>query len=218
MQLKVVICLRVHLYAEGLRRLLEDENDLLVVGMAHNDEEIANVLHCKPDVIITDLSYCGKVLDLQPKNGNRKVLLVNETSDISAERIKEMIDNGLGGILSRDSDSHMLQKAARKLHDGELWLDRQGLQPGLVPQKIQTQGNQGHRQHELRQHAAGSGEAEMTNRRDVADRQGGKADGGGEAGQETGDGKTLQRRFHDLGQGRLASVLFEEFIENMNAV
>jgi two-component system nitrate/nitrite response regulator NarP len=136
MQLKVVICLRVHLYAEGLRRLLEDENDLLVVGMAHNDEEIANVLHCKPDVIITDLSYCGKVLDLQPKNGNRKVLLVNETSDISAERIKEMIDNGLGGILSRDSDSHMLQKAARKLHDGELWLDRQTTHDVLSVQEV----------------------------------------------------------------------------------
>lgn len=125
MQLKVVICLRVHLYAEGLRRLLEDDNDLLVVGMANNDEEIAKALHCKPDVIITDLLSCGKVLDLQPNNGSRKVLLVNDSSDISAERIKEMIDKGLGGILSLDSDSHMLQKAARKLNDGELWLDRQ---------------------------------------------------------------------------------------------
>lgn len=124
MQLKVVICLRVHLYAEGLRRLLEDDNDLLVVGVAHNDLEIEKVLQNEADIIITDLPSCRKVLDMQRDGNNKKVLLVDEASDISFKGIKDMIDAGLGGVLSLDADSQMLKKAAHKLHDGELWLDR----------------------------------------------------------------------------------------------
>lgn len=125
MQLKIVICLRVHLYAAGLRRLLEDDSELHVVGMAHTAKEIEKVLQGKPDVIITDLPSCRIVLNLQPVSRNKKVLLVNESSGINAKLVKGMIDNGLGGILSSNSDSHLLQKAAHKLHAGEIWLDRQ---------------------------------------------------------------------------------------------
>lgn len=125
MQLKVVICLRVQLYAEGLRRLLQDDSDLLVIGVAHNDEEIDKVLQNEADVIITDLFNCRKVLSMQSGSNDKKILLINEASDIGIKNIRVLIDDGLGGILSPDADSQMLQKATRKLHEGELWLDRQ---------------------------------------------------------------------------------------------
>lgn len=123
MTLKVVICCRVHLYAEGIRRLLEEDPDLLVLGMAHDSEEIRNLIQYDPDVIIADLPSCTDVLSVLPNPGNKRVLLVNETIDISPEQIKSMIADGLGGILPKGADGQLLQKAARKLHEGQLWFD-----------------------------------------------------------------------------------------------
>jgi DNA-binding NarL/FixJ family response regulator len=125
MSLKVIICCRVNLYAEGIRKILEEDDELSVLGMAHDDEEIRNLIQYDPDVIIADLPSCREALSAQPNNGKKRVLLVDESNNISAEEIKNLLDVGLGGILTNEADSRLLQKAVRKLYDGELWLDRQ---------------------------------------------------------------------------------------------
>ena len=125
MKLKVIVCCRVNLYAEGIRRLLEDDDELHVLGVARNDDEIRNLIQYDPDAIIADLPSCIETLSTLPNTGNKKVLLVDETSHISAEHIKGLIADGLGGILTIDADGKLLHKAVRKLHDGELWFDRQ---------------------------------------------------------------------------------------------
>jgi len=124
MTLRIAICCRVHLFAEGIRKLLEEDKELLVLGMAHTDDEVKNLIQYEPDVIIADLQSCRTVLSALPVTRNKKVLLACESDDISAEQIKDLIDAGLGGILANDADASSLQKAARKLHDGELWFDR----------------------------------------------------------------------------------------------
>ena len=125
MTLKVVICCRVNLYAEGIRKLLEEDDDLQVLGMAHDDVEIKNLIQYAPDVIISDLASCREVLNRLPLSEDKKVLLVDETSKISSEYIKSLIAEGLGGILTINADGKLLHKAVRKIHDGELWFDRQ---------------------------------------------------------------------------------------------
>lgn len=131
MTLKVAICCRVHLYAEGIRRLLEEDHELLVLGMAHDDEEIRNLIQYDPDIIIADLPSCRDVLNALPNPKNKRVLMVNESAGISPEQIKTMIADGLGGILPRDADGQLLQKAAKKLHEGELWFDHQTMREVL---------------------------------------------------------------------------------------
>jgi two-component system, NarL family, response regulator NreC len=60
---KKVRCVLVHehvLLRQGLRRLLEDEPDLEVVGEASNAvEALQNVFQCRPDVLLTDASAFG---------------------------------------------------------------------------------------------------------------------------------------------------------------
>ena len=46
-----------------------------------------------------------------------------------------MITNGLGGILAPDAESELLQKAIKKLHEGELWLDRHTMHDVLSRQE-----------------------------------------------------------------------------------
>jgi len=125
MTLKVVVCCRVNLYAEGVRKLLEEDDEIHVLGVAHDAEEIRNLLQYDPDVVITDLSNCREALGNLPSSGSKKVLLVDEASGVSADNIKGLIVEGLGGVLSINADSKLLRKAVRKISDGELWFDRQ---------------------------------------------------------------------------------------------
>ena len=125
MKLKIVVCCRVNLYAEGIRKLLEEDDELHVLGVAHNDDEIRNLIQYDPDAIIADLPSCREMLSTLPNTGSKKILLVDEASHISAEHIKGLIADGLGGILTIDADGKLLHKAVRKIHEGELWFDRQ---------------------------------------------------------------------------------------------
>jgi DNA-binding NarL/FixJ family response regulator len=125
MKLIVVICCQIYLYAEGLRKLLEEDEDMQVLGIACNDEEISKLLGYDPDVIVSDMISCKKVLKHLPSNVDKKVLLVNDSMDLCSESLKTMITDGLGGILPKNADGKILQKAVHKLHDGELWIDHQ---------------------------------------------------------------------------------------------
>lgn len=125
MQLSAIICCKIYLYAEGLRRLLEEDEDIRVLGIACTDEEIKKLIDFEPDVIVTDMASCKTALKQLPNHEDKKVLLINDNMDLSSETLKTMISDGLGGVLPRNADGKLLQKATRKLYDGELWIDHQ---------------------------------------------------------------------------------------------
>jgi len=125
MQLNVIICCRIYLYAEGLWGLLKDDEELKVLGVACNDQDIQNLMQFEPDVVIADLFCCRKILKKYPSADDKKILLINDSIDLSGESLKEMIAGGLGGILPKDADGRLLQKAVHKLNEGELWIDHQ---------------------------------------------------------------------------------------------
>lgn len=131
MQMNVIICCQVYIFAEGLKRFLEEDEELRVWGIACNDQDIKKLMEFEPDVIVSDMANCRKVLELMSNGDTRKVLLVNDKMDLSNDTIKSMIAEGLGGILPKDADSKQLQKAVRKLYEGELWIDHQTLRDVL---------------------------------------------------------------------------------------
>lgn len=131
MQMNVIICCQVYLFAEGLKRFLEEDEELRVWGIACNDQDIKKLMELDPDVIVSDMANCRKVLEFLSGSDTRKVLLVNDRMDLNSDTIKSMIAEGLGGILPKDADSKQLQKAVRKLQEGELWIDHQTLRDVL---------------------------------------------------------------------------------------
>lgn len=131
MSLSIIVCCKVHLYAEGLQSLLENGDDLRVLGVASSDDEIKNLMQYEPNIIISDLACCKTVLELLPSGEEKKVLLINDTSDLSSEKLKGMIADGLGGILPIEADGQLMHKAARKLNQGELWIDHQTMRQVL---------------------------------------------------------------------------------------
>jgi DNA-binding NarL/FixJ family response regulator len=131
MQMNIIICCQVYLFAEGVKCLLETDESLRVWGIACNDQEIKKLMDLDPDVIVSDMANCRKILESLTGGDSRKVLLVNDRMDLSSDTIKSMIAEGLGGILPRDADSKLLMKAVKKLHEGELWIDHQTLREVL---------------------------------------------------------------------------------------
>jgi len=125
MQLNIIICSWVYLYAQGLKMLLESDEGFRVIGIATNNKDIEALMDFEPDVIVADTTSVSKVLKRLTSKEEKRVLLINDSTDLSSDRLKAMIADGLGGVLPRDADGPMLQKATRKLHDGELWIDHQ---------------------------------------------------------------------------------------------
>ncbi len=142
MEVNVAICCQVHLYAEGICKLLEDDGEINVLGVSSDKSGIEDLIDMHPDIIVADLVNCKKVIDLLPDGERKCVLLLNdEEISLDGGDLKLMITEGLGGLLPRDSDSRVFIKAIKKLNEGELWIDRQTLKEVFsskhVRQKVQ---------------------------------------------------------------------------------
>jgi len=128
MDVNVAICCQVNLYAEGICKLLEEDDEINVLGVAANNGDIEGLLDMHPDIIVADLVNCKKVIALLPSTERKCVLLLNDKEiSLDSSDLRLMIAEGLGGLLPRESGSRLFRKAIKKLNEGELWIDRQTL-------------------------------------------------------------------------------------------
>ena len=115
---------------EGLKRILSVESDLLVVGEAADNVEVADVVErTTPDVLLLDLEIprwkaVPVLLELEQKKVPSKVLILSLIPD--QESILDTAKAGARGyvVLSGILPS-MLIHAIRRIHRGEIWADRQ---------------------------------------------------------------------------------------------
>lgn len=115
---------------EGLKRILAVESDLLVVGEAADNVEVAEVVErTKPDVLLLDLEIPKRkavpvLLELKQKKVPSKVLILSLIPD--QESILDTAKAGARGyvVLSGILPS-MLIHAIRRIYRGEIWVDRQ---------------------------------------------------------------------------------------------
>lgn len=137
MEVNVAICCQVHLYAEGICKLLEDDDEINVLGVSDDNGSLEALIGMRPDIIVTDLINCKKVIALLPGSEKKCVLLINDKEvNLDGSDLRLMIDEGLGGLLPSESDSGMFRKAIKKLNEGELWIDRQTLNEVFSSKKV----------------------------------------------------------------------------------
>lgn len=118
---RVLICNRIHLYAEGLARLLEGDEDIRVAGIACNTGELQALDALEVDLVLSDKAN----FHLLASQGKR-ILLINDGRQqlLPFDDLKVMVTQGLAGILDCEIDSSVLKKAIERVCSGELWLDR----------------------------------------------------------------------------------------------
>ena len=121
----------------GVRRLLEDASDFLVVGEARDaSEALKLVLQHRPDLVLLDISMpgmssfeSGRLIE-EHCSGTRIVYL---TMHEDPEYIQQAMRSGASGYLLKDTPAALLLSALRAVHRGE-----KSMSP-LVQTKLKTE-------------------------------------------------------------------------------
>lgn len=112
---------------EGIRRLLELEKDIVVVGEAGDGQEVLEKLdQLRPDVILLDLRMPGMdglavLQTLQHVKGGARIIVLTASEDKN-EWVQAM-KLGCAGIVVKQTAPELIVKSIRKVSDGEIWLD-----------------------------------------------------------------------------------------------
>ena len=112
---------------QGIRRLLEDERGLTVIGEAGDGEEaVQMVTEMKPDVVIMDIAMpklngieaTRQIKLIHPRTG---VLILSAYDD--DEYVFALLKAGAAGYLLKNVSGDELSRAIRAVHKGEPVLD-----------------------------------------------------------------------------------------------
>lgn len=133
MTIKLVVYCYIRLFAEGVRKLLEEDPKIAVIGIARNIEELNELLLSSPDIVLADPCIGDALFGGGARKQQTKILLIHNSSCfLAAHRdLQEMVAKGFAGILPSDSDPQTLGSAIKAVHAGDLWLDNQTLKKSL---------------------------------------------------------------------------------------
>ena len=112
----------------GLRMLIEHDQEMLVVAQAGNrTEALERATTSRPDVIILDILLgdedgLGFLPELCQASPNSRVLVLTGVQNPDAHR--RAIRRGAMGIVLKEHAADQLLKAIKKVHDGEVWIER----------------------------------------------------------------------------------------------
>lgn len=111
----------------GLKRLIDDEEpELGVVATATECERALELAAtAKPDVVVVDIAIAMEkeagIVPMLMNGRNARVLVLSGARDGKHEL---PILRGACGVVHKDDTPELLIKAIKKVHEGQLWLDR----------------------------------------------------------------------------------------------
>jgi two-component system, NarL family, nitrate/nitrite response regulator NarL len=115
------------IFRDGLRKLLQSEDEITIVGEASNGNECLRMLtKLKPDILLLDLRMPDKdgLAVLEEANldslTTRIIVLTAAQDERDAVRAMRL---GARGIVLKQSASELLVKSIQRVHGGEIWLD-----------------------------------------------------------------------------------------------
>jgi two-component system, NarL family, nitrate/nitrite response regulator NarL len=115
------------IFRQGVRKLLEGQEDISIVGEASNGNECVHMLtKLKPDILLLDLRMPDRdgLAVLEEVNldslTTRIIVLTAAEDEHDAVRAMRL---GARGIVLKQSASDLLVKSIHRVHGGEIWLD-----------------------------------------------------------------------------------------------
>src|SRR5690242_21468037 len=112
---------------DGLKKLLQLEDDFEVVGEAGDGREVLEKVHeLDPDVLLLDLRMpnldgLSALQTLQQTNKRTKVIVLTASED--KNEFVQAMKLGCSGIVLKQTAPELIVKSIRKVHSGEIWLD-----------------------------------------------------------------------------------------------
>jgi DNA-binding NarL/FixJ family response regulator len=126
-KIRIVIADDHRLFREGLRRLLELEGDLEIVGEAKDGAEAVDlILTTDPDVVLLDINMPkmdgGQVIKrLRGSNIHSKFMAITAYDD--EEHLADLSAQGINGYILKSSSMPDLLVALRSVSGGESYVD-----------------------------------------------------------------------------------------------
>ncbi len=117
---------------EGLKQLLELDEDLVVVSQAADGAEgLEKLNEDKPDVLLLDINLPNMngltmLEQIKEKQIDIKVLILTIHNEV--DYLIKAVEIGCDGYVLKDSDSNLLKKAIYSVYNGENFI-----QPSLTP-------------------------------------------------------------------------------------
>jgi len=131
---RIVIADDHPIFRDGLRRLLEAEPDLKVLGEASDGAEAVKLARqLKPDILLLDLAMprmpgleALRDLSTSPP-GSSPVRVILLTAAAEKNQIVEALQLGARGVVLKDSATQLLLKSIHTVMAGEYWVGRESV-------------------------------------------------------------------------------------------
>src|SRR5882762_10180354 len=126
-QIRVLLADDHAIFRDGLRKLLDADEDITIVGEAQNGAECIKLLaKLKPDILLLDLRMPDKdgLAVLEEVNFDtlptRVIVLTAAEDDRDVVRAMRL---GARGVVLKQSATDLLVKSIQRVYAGEIWLD-----------------------------------------------------------------------------------------------
>ena len=126
--IRVLIADDSSLFRDGLSNLVSAQKDLHVAGTVDNAATANEQLRLlRPDIVLLGWSVSAPAsqrIFAAVQDGKLPTRIIMMVSDDGKEDFVEAIRMGCSGIVPKTTSTELLLKSIRKVHAGEIWLDR----------------------------------------------------------------------------------------------
>lgn len=134
-KIKVIIADDHSMFRQGLKQILELEDDIMVIGQASNGEEAVKlVIQHKPDVVLMDINMPGTngiqaIKQLKQCRHESKIIVLTIHQD--REYLFKTLQLGAEGYVLKDAEASVLVEAIRSVHTGQSYI-----QPNMTTELV----------------------------------------------------------------------------------
>jgi two-component system nitrate/nitrite response regulator NarL len=127
--IRIVIADDHAIFRDGLRRLLQEESELHVVGEAADGAEAVKLVQqTSPDILLLDLAMPhlpGLEALREISRAGLAVRTILLTASIDNSQIVQALQAGARGVVLKESATQVLLRSIRVVMDGECWVGRE---------------------------------------------------------------------------------------------